>query len=521
VVRRWPLVLAGVVLGLVALAVVAAFFIDEPLRRSMEREANRRLDGYTVSIGALDFHPFGFSIDFHDLVVRQDAHPEPPVLHVPRLTASVQWRQLLRAALVADFALDRPAVHVDLDHLRQEARDEVPVDQRGWQEALQALYPLKINQFRVRDGTLTYVETARARPLTLSRIELVAGNIRNIHSRDRVYPSILWMEAAVFERGRVEIDGNADFLATPHPGVLAKLRLDDIDLDHFRPVAARWNVRIRKGVLAATGNVEYGPTIGAVHVEDAVIHGAEIDYVHTPAAARPAQAARATADKAAEAANRPDLQLRVDRLRAAGGVFGFVNQGAKPAYRVFLADTRLDLRNLSNHFTDGTATAELAGKFMGTGQTAVKAAFRPEVKGPDFDLSVRLVDTDMRAMNDLLRAHGNFDVVGGLFSFYSELRVRDRQIEGYVKPLFRNLDVYDRRQDREKSAFRKLYERLVEGVAGLLENRPRKEIATVAEVEGPVEDPQASTWEIVVRLVQNAFFRAILPGFEQEIGRRR
>ena len=46
-----------VVLGL------AALFIDEPLRAYAERELNRRVDGYTFHIGALDFHPIGLSLD--------------------------------------------------------------------------------------------------------------------------------------------------------------------------------------------------------------------------------------------------------------------------------------------------------------------------------------------------------------------------------------------------------------------------------------------------------------------------
>jgi hypothetical protein len=43
---------------------------------------------------------------------------------------------------------------------------------------------------------------------------------------------------------------------------------------------------------------------------------------------------------------------------------------------------------------------------------------------------------------------------------------------------------------------------------------PRDEVATKSDMSGPVENPQANTWQIIVKLVQNAFFNAILPGFE-------
>ena len=62
-------------------------------------------------------------------------------------------------------------------------------------------------------------------------------------------------------------------------------------------------------------------------------------------------------------------------------------------------------------------------------------------------------------MNDLLRAYANVDVVDGTFSFFSELRIADGKIDGYVKPLFQDVDVYDREQDQKEGFFRKLWEK--------------------------------------------------------------
>jgi len=56
----------------------------------------------------------------------------------------------------------------------------------------------------------------------------------------------------------------------------------------------------------------------------------------------------------------------------------------------------------------------------------------------------------------------------------------------------------------------------------VLKNQPRDEVATVADIAGPLEDPNANTLQVILRLIQNAFFKAILPGFDREIrpGRR-
>jgi hypothetical protein len=161
----------------------------------------------------------------------------------------------------------------------------------------------------------------------------------------------------------------------------------------------------------------------------------------------------------------------------------------------------------------------MKGKFMGTGDTKVTGTFRAETKNPDFNLNIAIENTQMPAMTDLFKAYGNFDIKAGLFSLYSELTISADKVEGYVKPLFKEMKVYDRRQAAEKSLFHKLYVELVGGVSKLLENRPRDEVATKVGISGPIGSLKTSTWQIVINLIQNAFFKSILPGFEKEVGK--
>ena len=75
----------------------------------------------------------------------------------------------------------------------------------------------------------------------------------------------------------------------------------------------------------------------------------------------------------------------------------------------------INIENFSNHLKDGVARGQAKGKFMGNGPTQIVFAFRPETKGPDFNIMVRIENTDMRTMNDLFRAYGNFDVPAEFF----------------------------------------------------------------------------------------------------------
>lgn len=517
--RLW--IFIGVPLAVILfIAYAVAFLIDEPLRRYTEANMNRALKGYTVRVKTLAFHPHGFSLDLKGVTVVQDAHPDPPVADIPYLHAGVNWKALLRGRVVGNILIDRPKVYMNLAQARQEIADPRPVKERGWQEALEAIYPLKVNEFRVKEGDITYQDQGPFKPLRLRNLNFVATNIRNARSKDRVYPSEFKVEAAVFDSGRVRADGRADFLAEPNPTFIGNATLERIELDYFKPITNRYNVSLDKGLLSAAGQFELGSQIRRLELQDATIDGIKVDYIHTPQTAAVEQARVTGAVKAAKAAsNAPDLLIKIARLRITKGTFGYVNKMTSPPYRVFVTDADVTLTNLSNQKTEGVATAKLQGKFMGSGSTIVDAKFHAEHSGPAFELSIRITDVSMPTMNDLFRAYGNFDVAAGQFSFFSEMAVHDGVITGYVKPIFKDITVYDSEKDKNKSFTHKVYERAVGGVAKLLKNRSHEEVATRADISGRLDNPNVNPAEVIVRLIQNAFFKAIVPGLERETKR--
>ena len=158
---------------------------------------------------------------------------------------------------------------------------------------------------------------------------------------------------------------------------------------------------------------------------------------------------------------------------------------------------------------------KLTGNFMGSGPTVVTGSFRPEKPNPDFTVQVRIVKTQVTALNKLLEAYGHIDAKQGTFAFFSDMTVKNNRIEGYVKPFLKDVQVYDPEQDADKKTVKKLYEAVANGVLDLFTNPPTGQVATETDVSGPVKHPHASTWQILGKRVQNAFFKAILPGFEE------
>jgi hypothetical protein len=516
--RRRTWIICGII-SLVLIVIGFSYFIsNETLRRYMEHQMNSHLKGYTVHVGRAYFHPITFALNLHDLTMTQDANPNPPVANIGRLRARVHWGALLRARVVGDFLIDRPKLYINFTNIRKEEESEVPLKEKGWQQALESIYPLKINVFTIHDGDVTYVDEAPYKPLHLSRVFIRASNIRNISSPQRVYPSSIHLEGTIFDTGRVLLDGNANFLEDPFLGIKAGVDVADMDLSYFAPIMSRANMSVRKGTLSAKGNLEYSPHISEFNLKNLDLEGADADYLHLPqtviAEQQRVEEAAATAKKLS---NEPETKIRADVLTIRQSSFGYVNKTSTPNYRLFIDHMDATLKHFSNQTAEGPAALELQGRFMGTGATKVSGTFQPETKNADFTVNVAIENTEMAPMSDLFKSFGNFDIKKGLFSFYAELTIKDNRVNGYVKPLFKDMQVYDRRPAQEKSLFHKVYVGMVGGISKLLENRSRKEVATKATISGPVDSPSTSTWQVIVNLIRNAFISSILPGFEKEV----
>ena len=316
----------------------------------------------------------------------------------------------------------------------------------------------------------------------------------------------------------MKVDGHADFFAEPSMGVDVDITLQDINLADLLPLTAQRQIHLTQGSLTTSGHVEFAPAAQEVRIASLNLHDVKVDFVH---AARTKQREQRTAQQvsrtAAKAANHPTLLLRIDQGKVERSEFGFVNQATNPSYRLFISGAELELENWSNQLSEGTARVQLKGMLMGTGATKITGAFRPEVESPDFDLSVKIVKTQVKSLNQLLRAYGGLDAAAGLFSLFSEVSVKNGTVKGYLKPLFKDVTAYDPQQDRDKGMLNQLYEKTINALAEILKNTPRDEVATKTDLSGTVENPQASTWELVLTLFQNAFFDAVLPGLEGKV----
>lgn len=509
--------ISGIIGFVLLLLALALFLIDEPLRGYIESNLNENLKGYTVKLEAVDFHPIGFSIDFENLTLRQEANPDPPLLVIPSWTASIQWTELFKLKIVSDHVIEHANVVLRVTQAKQEVKDKTDVEDKGWQEALYALYPVTINTFQIKNSSFSYLDQTGHPPLELSNLQVSLENLQNIRSPEGEYPSTIHVEGSLHPSGLLKLSGKANFLAEPFPGISLDFDMQNVQLKPFIPVSSLLNVKIHSGTLNGRGHVEYAPWTNSAHIATLEVENPHIEYVekHSQEKTTHSEMHAPQPQERNESKNSKDpFKVLVDSASVKNGEFGYMNQTTEPPYKIFFNDVDLQISGVGIPKFTEKGEVKLSGKFMGKGKTSIEGGFRPEVEHPDFDVNMKIEKTDMTALNDVFKAYGGFDVKSGKFSLFSELHAQKGTVNGYIKPFFDHPEIYELSQDKTDNIFKQLYESVVGAVASILENVPRDQVATKTEITGDMKNIEIGTWEMIWNLLRNAFIDAMTPAFE-------
>ena len=518
--RKHPVLfwIGGIFASLIAAVFIASFFLDDIVRTRTEIAMNQKLTGYHLVLGHAHLQLVGGILTLSRVKVIQQAHPSPPVADIRAIRFRVQVKELFSRRVVADVLIWRPKLHIDQTQLVSEKNSAVPLRQKGWQDALEAAYPFKINSFTIDDGDVVYIQDAVSPPLHLARLNLTTDNIRNIHAPDNEYPSKFHANLVIFDTGRAAIDGHANFLEEPFPGARAKYTIENVPLSAFDPEIRQINVAVNGGKLASNGLLEYSPKVTRVEVDNATIDKVALGYLHAPSTKQEEkQRVAAAGSQIKKQNNRPAVDISLKEFDLTNSSFSFTDQTMDPAYRIFFSDANLALKNLSNHQNQGPADVTVHGKFMGSGDTKLSGNFLASQHGPALDVNLAIQNTDLPSMNDILRAYGRFDVAAGQFTVFSEIKIRDGDITGYVKPMFSNLQVYDYQKDKGTGVLHQAKELAIGGASHLFKNHSTEKVASEIDLKGKLTSPDISTWQAFVQVLHNAFIQAILPGFDRAV----
>lgn len=206
--------------------------------------------------------------------------------------------------------------------------------------------------------------------------------------------------------------------------------------------------------------------------------------------------------------------FRIDRALVRDGIIHFRAFDSDPPVDVYLSDLQGSITNLTNIHDETTplfAIVRADALAMGSARLEYEMKLDPTAYRPTFQLALRLLGLDVTKTNALARAYGDFDFEEGWFDLVIEMDAKEGAVQGYIKPLFRNLSVFDLTGDADGNVFNLFWQALVGLARTAFANPGRDQVATVIPLRGDLRRPRTDLLATIGNLLRNAFIRAYLP----------
>lgn len=216
------------------------------------------------------------------------------------------------------------------------------------------------------------------------------------------------------------------------------------------------------------------------------------------------------------------LPITLNELRVVNGTLKFHNFTSTPPVNIEASKVNASLYNLTNVAdSHGQRVAKFEGSALLLGQAPLKtsAEFDPYKNFEDFDFRLRAKGIELRQLNDFASAYGHFDFNAGHGDLVIQARAKDGQLNGYIKPLLRDVDVFNWQQDvvdQDKSLFRSIWEALVGSSETVLKNQRKNQFATRVELSGSVQQQDVSAFQAFMAILHNGFIKAFNARFERQ-----
>ena len=202
--------------------------------------------------------------------------------------------------------------------------------------------------------------------------------------------------------------------------------------------------------------------------------------------------------------------FRINRFEINEGSVWFHDFGTEPKVDVYLTNLVAVCTNLYNTrdlASELPADFRAKGITLGGGEIELHMKLDPLADEPRFDLELALENVNLVELNELLEAYGNFNVKRGTFEVFAEIAGSEGTFDGYVKPFFQDLNVFELEQDSD-NPIELVWEAIVAGAVKIFKNHPEDQIATKIPVSGTFEKTDVEVWTTVVNVLRNAFIEA-------------
>jgi hypothetical protein len=211
--------------------------------------------------------------------------------------------------------------------------------------------------------------------------------------------------------------------------------------------------------------------------------------------------------------------FRIDKLKIVNGELHYYDHFSNPPVNVYLANTQATLTNLSNSEkleSKRPSHLVLSAQAMDRSNLFTDVFFNPFEKQADFKLKLKLTDFPVTALRDFMHAYTPVDPSRGTLDLVIEANATQGNIEGYVKPLFRDLKLENWKppSDHEAHPLRFISNTIGEVINILFRNQAKEQFASKVPFSGKIDDPDIGVFRAILNVFRNAFVSAFEPRFE-------
>jgi len=205
----------------------------------------------------------------------------------------------------------------------------------------------------------------------------------------------------------------------------------------------------------------------------------------------------------------------INRLTVHDGTITYREPNAKPAIDLRLTRVEaqaLDITNKPKKNDPLPTDFKLTSTVFETGKLSLNGRAQIFSSPTDFEAKIRVEQVNLTKINDFTRHYAAFDFSKGDFSLYSEINAKNGQLDGYLKPLFKDVGIVDKRDFG--NPFEGFWETIVSTVWQIFTNQPKDQFATVIPISGSIKNPDTALLTTLANVLKNAFIQAFRPGLE-------
>jgi hypothetical protein len=211
--------------------------------------------------------------------------------------------------------------------------------------------------------------------------------------------------------------------------------------------------------------------------------------------------------------------IQINILEVSNSEITYIDPTSKPKVNVTLREVNLraeNLRNVQSDSDDLPASVSVSTSTTDGGRIDLKAEMNYLLDPPDFDIDLVIEQINLVRFNEFFEAYANLGLASGTLNFYSEAAARKGELEGYIKPLIKNLEVAQ--TDSTDGLAKKLYKGAVELGTEVFKNQEEDQIGTKVPISGSIEKSRVKILQSLLNFFKNAFIEAYSLEIERSIG---